>query len=182
MTDTDKHRVSVEQCARWRQRARRGTPCTSIAEETAFGQSTIAKHTRDGNSCGHDTVGITGVAPVPTAARDYPDAEDIPPAMVAIAETLQDQLDRNYGDTVYFSTGRLTEWMPDNEYQNSRIGSALTAFDTRGVVRGISIEQTNPGATKRQWVAKSRRDATPADRLEADGGTASENESSTEGY
>lgn len=145
--------VSMHECAAWRILAHKGMTCGHIALVTEFAESTVAKHVRNGASCGHATESAVGVAPTTSIlGRQHTCSGDDPKLIAEVCEAIKSRLRRNYGDTVYFSSGVIADEVTIDALDN-RVGAALTVIAMDSPMHGVTVERTNPDSGQMRFRA-----------------------------
>lgn len=136
--------VRMQECAAWRILATDERTCGNIATHTPFSASTVAKHVRNGASCGHATEQATGVSPTTSVlARQQAKQGEDPKLIADVCEAIKSRLRRNYGDTIYFASGVIAD-DPCIDALKNRVGAALTIIATDSPMHGVTVERTNP--------------------------------------
>ena len=146
--ETDAGYVDAEDCAEWRERAVDGDLCKDIASETSFHRSTVNKHVRGRDGCGHDA--LDG-HPDSVPHTDGPGVHALADAAstARVREAIHERLDSTLGDTCYFSAGQLVA-DHDLDLVGQHASAVLRALADNG--GELIVERTNPGANQARWM------------------------------
>lgn len=148
MSQAVKHRTTIEECAAWRERADDGENTETIATETEFSCSAVAKHIRNGEGCSHDTEGETGVAPV--SDRNPGDVSLCEKHIASVCEELAKRIRRNVCDVVHVRAGTLDD---DVSPSARRIGAVLEELADEEQ-HGLAAKRSNPNANRAIWMVR----------------------------
>lgn len=138
--------VTVEMCEDWGERYERvdGRSMRDIAEADGIPESTVRDH----------LIGRCKHAPAQRGVHDVRDSED----REAVLDVLEDMLDRNYGDTIHTSSGRV-KGFTGTELVGQKVRAVLADLTEEDrTPRGLTAERNNPGAnTARYAVTRVER-------------------------
>lgn len=144
----DSRETTIEECACWRERAHDGANTREIAVGTRFSRSTVGKHVRNGEGCGHATAAETGVEPI-TGRR--PSAVPLRDAQIErVCDVLAALVFALVGGTIHARPGVVA----DEAGVSSHCAGAVLALLAEESRHGLMAERANPGANLRNWIVQ----------------------------